>query len=336
MDRLASFLAWISAYLVENIGPMGPLFGLAVVGMMLIAIGLPGLFHKTVDPREKFRTSANWLDAGGPAASQFGKAALRNAARGARLERFAGLLEPKNQAEMSTARMKMLQAGYASRDAVRIFHAAKFLLGLGGLAAGMLYNNFYLSFYGAPPLKVALWVLGPGLVGYYIPSYWVERRRQARQEEITNGFPDSLDLMLVCVEAGQSLDQAINRVAKEMQVGYPALAEEFDLVALQIKAGNDRASVLKAMADRTGVNDIGSFVTVLIQSTLYGTSIAEALRIYASEMRDKRMTLAEEKASKLPTKLTLGTMLFTLPPLLMILIAPSIYDVSQIFKSIVR
>jgi len=164
---------------------------------------------------------------------------------------------------------------------------------------------------------------------YMLPKYWVTRRQATRQEAITNGFPDSLDMLLVCVEAGQSLDQAIIRVANELRSGFPDLAGEFEVVSHQMKAGKDKESVLKDMGDRCGVQDITSFVTVLIQSTQFGTSISDALRVYASEMRDKRVMRAEEAANKLPTKMTLATMMLTVPPLLVILIGPSIYGISQ-------
>ena len=152
---------------------------------------------------------------------------------------------------------------------------------------------------------------------------------QKGEEEITQGFPDSLDLMLVCVEAGQSLDQAIIRVAKEIRASFESLADEFEIVAYEIKAGKDKLKVFRDFGERCGVQDVNSFVTVLIQSATFGTSIADALRVYAEEMRDKRVMRAEEKANKLPTKLTLGTMMFCLPPLLIILIGPSVYGIAQ-------
>ncbi|MBC7478086.1 MAG: type II secretion system F family protein, partial [Pseudorhodobacter sp.] len=134
---------------------------------------------------------------------------------------------------------------------------------------------------------------------------------------------------LVCVEAGQSMDQSINRVARESRAGYPALADEFDIVSHEVKAGKERAQVLRDMSERVGISDVSSFVTTLIQSATYGTSIAEALRVYSAEMRDKRVMRAEELANKLPTKLTLGTMMFTLPPLLIILIGPSVAGIAK-------
>ncbi len=134
-------------------------------------------------------------------------------------------------------------------------------------------------------------------------------------------------MMLVCVEAGQSLDQSIIRVAKELRAGFPDLADEYELVSYEMKAGKDKTQVLRDMAERCGVSDVSSFVTVLIQSQQFGTSIAEALRVYAGEMRDKRVMRAEEKANTLPTKMTLATMMLTVPPLLIILIGPSIYEI---------
>ena len=168
-----------------------------------------------------------------------------------------------------------------------------------------------------------------GLIGYLAPVYWITKRTQQRQQEITNGFPDALDLMLVCVEAGQSLDQAILRVSSDSEAAHPSLAEEFAIVGAEMRAGKERNAVLRGSRarDRAGVSDVSSFVTVLVQSAAFGTSIAQALRVYAAEMRDKRLMRAEEKANLLPTKLTLGTMAFTVPPLLLILIGPSIIEI---------
>jgi len=229
---------------------------------------------------------------------------------------------------MTTARLTMLRAGYRSKNAVRVFHAAQFGLGIGFLLIGLTYALVQSANGQLGTQMLVISIIGPGAAGYYLPRYWVNRRLQARQQEITSGFPDALDMMLVCVEAGQSLDQSILRVARELRAGYPALADEFDIVGHEVKAGKERISVLKDMAERVGLQDVSSFVTVLVQSATFGTSIAEALRVYASEMRDKRVMRAEEKANTLPTKLTLGTMMFTVPPLMIILIGPSIHGIA--------
>jgi tight adherence protein C len=189
----------------------------------------------------------------------------------------------------------------------------------------VLYLTFALK---VVTLSRDLMITGLALaVGYLAPSYWVKRRQQERQDEITNGFPDALDLMLICVEAGQSLDQSLMRVATEIRHAHPVLADEFQIVSAEMRAGKDRATVLRDFAKRAGVNDVSSFVTVLVQSAAFGTSVADALRVYAAEMRDKRLMKAEEKANVLPTKLTLCTMFFTVPPLMLILIGPSLIDI---------
>jgi tight adherence protein C len=228
---------------------------------------------------------------------------------------------------MSAARMTLLRAGYRSKSSVRTFHFAQFALGLAFLTMGVLYAVISSTTGEVGTQQLILSIVIPGGVGYYLPKYWINRRVQERENQIIEGFPDSLDMLLVCVEAGQSLEQAILRVAKELRAGYPALADEFEMVSHELKAGKDKVSVLKDFSARAGVADVGSFVTVLIQSATFGTSIADALRVYAAEMRDKRVMRAEEKANILPTKLTLGTMMFTVPPLMIILIGPSVHSI---------
>jgi tight adherence protein C len=210
-----------------------------------------------------------------------------------------------------------------------MYHFAQFALGISFLILGVIYAivNSATSDQDLTTQQMLMYILLPGVLGYMGPKYWVNRRVQSRQEEITNGFPDALDMMLVCVEAGQSLDQSILRVSKEIRAGFAALADEFEIVAHELKAGKDRVTVLRDMGERAGVADVSSFVTVLIQSASFGTSISDALRVYAGEMRDKRVMRAEEKANTLPTKMTLATMMLTVPPLLIILIGPSIYEI---------
>ena len=309
-------------WLISRFGELGPLYAVGFLGILLILLTLPILLSRKADPLDKLKQQSR-------AATKIGtdeKKALRHG-NNAKLDKFATFLEPQSEEEMSSARLQMLQAGYRSKSAVRTYHAAQFVLGLGFLALGILYAIVTSTTGEVSTQQIILSIVIPGALGYYLPKYWVNRRLQTRQQEITNGFPDSLDMMLVCVEAGQSLEQSIIRVSKELRAGFPALADEYEIVAHEMKAGKEKVQVLKDMAERCGVPDVASFVTVLIQSASFGTSIAEALRVYASEMRDKRVMRAEEKANVLPTKLTLGTMMFTVPPLLIILIGPSIYEI---------
>lgn len=315
-------------FLIAAFGPMGPFFAIGALGAILVTLSVPALFRRKPDPLDKLIVQGGAPRAAAPAqeAEEGGdEIRLRYDSGISRLDRFAPLLEPQNEKEFGATRLKLVQAGYRGRSAVSTFHLARFVLGIAFLVVGVL-SVFVRTQEPSIPMLVTS-VLLPGAIGYFAPSYWVERRKQQRQADVANGFPDALDLMLVCVEAGQSLDQAILRVAREIRAGYPTLAGEFEIVANEMRAGKDRVTVLRDMAERCGVNDVASFVTVLVQSATFGTSISDALRVYASEMRDKRVMRAEEKANVLPTKLTIGTMLFTVPPLLIILVGPSIYDI---------
>jgi len=317
----------IKTILTEQLGPFGPLLGVGILGMFLILLTLPILLKKRSDPLDKLRASNRQFEASGAKTQN-----LRNSSGKDKLEKYSEFLEPQDEEEYSVIRLKLLQAGYRGKNAVRTYHFLQFSLGIGMLLVGVAAAIFLKTTGDPGTQKVVLTILGPGIAGYMLPKYWVTKRQQKRQEEIINGFPDSLDMMLVCVEAGQSLDQSIVRVATEIRAGFPALADEYEMVAYEMKAGKDRIQVLRDMSERAGVSDVSSFVTVLIQSASFGTSIAEALRVYASEMRDKRVMRAEEKANTLPTKMTLATMMLTVPPLLIILIGPSIYNIAVTLK----
>ena len=318
------FLQTLTASMTDSLGPLGPLLILGGLGLALIVAVLPMLLKKQVDPFDKVKTQRKGADL--PVKNGHD---LRRSEKGDKLEKFANFLEPQDVETMTESRLKMLRAGYKSKNAVRTFHFAQFSLGLGFLAVGVIYAMIVSSQQEVTTQFMVMSTILPGGAGYYLPQYWVQRRLQMRQNEIISGFPDALDLMLVCVEAGQSLDQSINRIAKESRAGYPALAEEFEMVSQEIKAGKERVAVLKDMSNRVGVPDVASFVTTLVQSATFGTSMSEALRVYSAEMRDKRVMRAEELANKLPTKLTLGTMMFTVPPLMIILIGPSVYGISK-------
>lgn len=317
------FLGSINDFLVSKMGPAGPLLAVGLLGVLLVLLALPSFLNRKAEPFDKLKAQK-----AAPVSSKGAALRQQSNRKADKLEKFAHFLEPASAEELSASRMRMLRAGYRSKEAVRIYHFAQLVLGLGLLAIGVV---FALVKSNAAPLttqQMLLYTILPGFVGYYFPKYWVDKRLKDRQTQIIQGFPDALDLMLVCVEAGQSLDQSILRVAKESRVGYPALADEFEMVANEVKAGKERVTVLKDMSERVGIPDVSSFVTTLVQSATFGTSIAEALRVYSAEMRDKRVMRAEEKANTLPTKLTLGTMMFTVPPLMIILIGPSVYGIA--------
>ena len=316
----------INDLLINQFGPFGPLLAVGLLGLFMILLAIPLLLNQPEDPMKKLQRSMSESTRD----KKPQKERLRQADRNEQLQKFASFLEPQNADELSAMELKLRQAGYQSKDSVRLFHFAQFALGLVGLVAGLVYVYVLNADMEYDSQQMIIRIIGPGAAAYMLPKYWITRRIEERKQEITSGFPDALDMMLVCVEAGQSLDQAIVRVAKELHASYPALAEEFEVVAYEMKAGKEKDKVLRDMGTRCGVRDVSSFVTVMIQSATFGTSIADALRVYAGEMRDKRVMRAEEAANKLPTKMTLATMTLTVPPLLIILVGPSAQGIANL------
>ncbi|MEH6831015.1 MAG: type II secretion system F family protein [Sulfitobacter sp.] len=314
----------INTAIAEIMGPFGMIIILGAIGLIIVMITVVMMVNQPEDPLDKLKRDQASVRKG----MGDGPATLRQKDGNAQLEKYAKFLEPEDDKELSQKQLELRQAGYQSRDAVRMFYFAQMALGLFGLLIGVIYTNMIVEVE-MTTQKTIMWTLGPGAVGYWLPKYWITRRVAERKEQIEQGFPDCLDMMLVCVEAGQSLDQCIVRVAKELKASYAALADEFEVVAQEMKAGKDKVNVLNDMGTRCGVQDISSFVTVLVQSAAFGTSIADALRVYAEEMRDKRVMRAEEAANKLPTKMTLATMMFTVPPLLVILVGPSVMGITK-------
>lgn len=313
-------------FIQDALGPFGPIIALGTMGFILIAVTVVAYLNQRNDPLERLKNDSRTDLREDDKAKK-----LRTGSKSKKLDKYANFLEPQDEKQLSQVRLTLMQAGYRHRDAVRYFHFAQMALALVMLVLGVLYFLIFKSGDETSTTQALMYIMGPGFVGYMAPKYWVTKRRQQRQQEIEDGFPDSLDMMLVCVEAGQSMDQSIIRVSGELATSYPALSEEYEIVAHQVKAGRDKPSVLSEMAERCGVQDITSFTTVLIQSQTFGTSIAEALRVYAAEMRDKRVMRAEEKANKLPTKMTLATMMLTVPPLLIILVGPSVLGIMDLF-----
>ncbi len=312
-------------FLTDALGPLGPVILLGVLGVVMVLLVLIMMMKQKQDPLERLKESNR-----GTGSTQ--QQRLRAGAKNKKLDKYATFLEPQDEKQLSQIRLTLMQAGYRHRDSVRYFHFAQMALAVLLLIVGVIYYLLFKSGDDSTAQDALMWILGPGLVGYMLPKYWVTKRKEQRQQEIVEGFPDSLDMMLVCVEAGQSMDQAIIRVSKEMRVSYPALSEEYEIVAHQVKAGRDKPGVLAELSERCGVQDITSFTTVLTQSQTFGTSIADALRVYAGEMRDKRVMRAEEKANQLPTKMTLATMMLTVPPLLIILVGPSVIGIMELFS----
>jgi tight adherence protein C len=238
------------------------------------------------------------------------------------LKQFDVYVTPKDPGELTQIRRRMIKAGYRLPSAVRLFYAARalFTVGfavLGAALAPVLATQFPLPI-------VGLFILLFALVGLIVPSFWIERSIEYRREAAELGFPDVLDMLLICMEAGNGLDQACRRVAREVKAVNKVLADELGVVNDELYAGKSRAAVFRDFADRIAVPDISSFAAVLRQSDEFGVSIAETLRVYSSELRNKRLMRAEAKVNLMPIKMALGSIVFTIPPTLLILAGPSV------------
>lgn len=227
-----------------------------------------------------------------------------------------------HSAKISTLRRKLIMAGYMGPGAVSIFLslriAAAAILPVAALIAAPYFAG------SLPPAQLALVGAVAAVIGFYLPSFWVFRRTEARQDDARRGFPDALDMLLICVEAGFSLAAALNRVGQEIGEARPLLGEQFRLVALEMQAGKSREQALRNLADRIGINEVRSLVTLLLQSESLGTSIGLSLRVHAEEMRRKRLVRAEEKGNKLPTKMAFPLICFILPALMSVIMTPLI------------
>lgn len=240
----------------------------------------------------------------------------------------ARLATPTDSEDVSKLRAKFLHAGIRQPSAPVLFFAAKALLAI-GLPMAFVFFTRLVDWKASTQMSTALLLLF-GAIGYYLPSVvlaWITRRRQ---REIFEAFPDALDLIIVCIEAGLGLDMAINKTAEEMKIRSPELAEELDMVSLELRVGSSRERALRNLAMRTGLDEVSSFATMLIQSDRFGTSLAEALRVHADMLRTRRQLRAEEAAAKIPLKLLFPLIFFIFPSLLVVLLGPAFIQIYRI------
>lgn len=219
-------------------------------------------------------------------------------------------------------RARLVAAGYNSPLAPKVFTAIR--LGMLVVLPTIFVSVVFLGGTEVSPFKLYLFGVALAIFGLYAPNLFISAKADRRRDAIVNGFPDSLDLMLVCVEAGLGMEAAFDRVAREMQNSHPLVAEMLSIVTLELRAGSTREEALRNMATRTQVTEIRSFATLLIQSDKLGSSIGETLRVYASEMREKRRMRAEEKAHRLPVLLSVPLVACMLPVMIGVLMLPAI------------
>ena len=243
-------------------------------------------------------------------------------------ERMEQALDPLSRAlpvsprEVSQTRAWLIQAGYRNAQHLTIYRGLRVLCAGLGFISVFLFTGF----------NSPLLLLGVTAFGFFIPRFLLKKKMQERQRRIRLGLPDGLDLTVICVEAGLSLDQAMMRVGEDLRTAHPELSAEFHLFDLETRAGKPRIEALRNLAERTGVDDIRALVGTLIQTDRFGTSVAQALRVHSDSLRTERRQRAEEQAAKTTVKMIVPLVLFVMPSLIFVTVGPAVIQLLHIFS----
>jgi tight adherence protein C len=233
---------------------------------------------------------------------------------GGMVERLDRVL-PKSQAEVSVVEKRLIRAGYRDESAVKAFYGAKVLVPL-----SLCLIAVVTGFASYSPFFAYASTLG---LGFLLPDFWLGRQITKRQKEIRLGLPDALDFLVICIEAGLSLDQATARTAEELRLARPALSDELDIVVLEQRAGRLRSDAWRQFADRSDVDTVRVLVSVLVQSEQLGTSVAKTLRVHSDTLRTQRRQQVEEQAAKTTVKLVFPLVFFIFPSLFVVTLGPA-------------
>lgn len=234
---------------------------------------------------------------------------------------------PKSQAEVSVTQQRLIRAGYRADSAIKFFNGVKVLAPIALCAvaffSGLGSGNFF------------IYIAALGL-GYLLPDFWLGKLIKIRQAKIRRGLPDVLDLLVICIEAGLSLDQATKRTTEELMLAQPAICDELNIVVLEQRAGRPRADCWKHLAERTDVDVLRNLVSVLVQSEQFGTSIAKTLRVHSDTLRTQRIQKVEEMAAKTTVKMVFPLVLFIFPSLFLVVLGPALITMSDSFKAFLK
>jgi tight adherence protein C len=236
-----------------------------------------------------------------------------------------GNLLPASPKDVGVVQRQLIRAGIRTPNALKFLYGTKVLMGI----ALPLLVGFGVAASNAAPENKVMTILAAAAMGFFGPNEYLRLKMKKRQKSVRRGLPNALDLMVVCVESGLGLDQAIIQVAKELQNAEPAIAEEFGLVNLELKAGKRRVDALRNLADRTAVDDLKKLVAVLIQADRFGTGIAASLRSHSDYMRVQARQVAEEKAAKLGVKLVFPIFFCILPSLFVVTVGPVVVRIMR-------
>ncbi len=238
------------------------------------------------------------------------------------IDPLGNLLKPKSEFALFNIRKNLTRAGFRMNNAVVIFYGIKMLCAITIFLFFFIIKIFLIK--ALSSLNFMTYSIAISLMGFYMPNLWLSLKIRDRKRQIIEGFPDALDLMVICVESGMGLDGAVLRSGKELKVRNRVLSEEFKFLNLELRAGKLRHDALRNFADRIDVEDVRNLVSLLIQADRFGTDIAQSLRVHSDSMRTKRFQRAEEIAAKLPVKLVFPLILFIFPSLFTVLLGPAV------------
>lgn len=308
---------------------MGLLFGLILGAVALATLGVMSLPARRVAHSRLARLVDGSL---APVEARRPEGLLTEDDRSWLVRVLAPLAGKAGRGEAASAgpvRQRLIEAGYRRRSALVVYMGGRLALALALPPLLLLVSPVWeLS---QTQLMAAL-CAAAGL-GFVTPSFWIDRRRAARQREIVLGLPDALDLMVVCVEAGLGINSSLSRIAKEAARSKPVLSAEFELVTLEVRAGKSTTEALRALAERTGVSEVSSLVAMLVQTERFGTSLTDTLRVHADSMRVQRIQRAEEQAGKAPLKMLFPTLLIFVATL-MVTIGPGLLRLFEFFSGV--
>ncbi len=248
------------------------------------------------------------------------------------LSSFGKRSAPGDAEEVGAARSKLMQAGFPHKNAASWYYAARFICVVVPQVVLLIALPYIqkMDLPGYTPILVSMFLAVGGLA---LPGIYVDRKIEARRLACSAGFPDMMDLLVACVEAGLSLDAAVSRVAEELETRHAVLAENLHKISLELRAGRSRRAAWRSFADRIGLEEAGALATMLRQSEEMGTSLGHTLRIFSRDMRRRRILIAEEKAMALPAKMTVPLIVFVFPVLLGVLILPAVFRFQTVFAA---
>ena len=246
------------------------------------------------------------------------------------LSAIGGKTNPGRSVADADIKLKFLRAGLRGTNVPTVFWGTKFFLAIAFPTAFLMVVVFF------KPMDSSHTILGSiflATIGLFLPDVWLRFRTSGRKERLARGFPDALDLMVVCVEAGMGLDAAISRVGEELKLSHPDLGKELNLLNLELRAGKSRQAALRSLSDRMDIDEVSSLVTLLIQTDRFGTSVAQALRVFSDSFRTARYQKAEEIAAKIGTKLIFPLVLCIFPAFFIVAVGPAAI---QIYRALFK